>query len=213
MVKIIKKITKNSPNRERRKIIVVGTEGENKTEESYLRALERKQNKYHFVFADGNYTDPVRIVEDTIKKAEKEDLDYEQGDIAISIFDLDLCISKKSQLSKAKALCIEGNVQLITSNPCFEIWFLEHFQYTSKGFDNSKALIKELNKHLPGYTKSMIHFDDLYPLTGNAIKNCERLDRYHKDNSRIGEIEFCNPRTDMYKLVSMIIDNNFRHEN
>ena len=57
MVKRIKKITKNRPTRERKRIIVVGTEGNNKTEEIYFRNLEKKQTRYHFIFAEGNDTD------------------------------------------------------------------------------------------------------------------------------------------------------------
>ena len=51
MVKRIKKVTKGKVTRERKKIIVVGTEGQNKTEVLYLRELEKKQNKYHCIFA------------------------------------------------------------------------------------------------------------------------------------------------------------------
>ena len=43
MVKRIKKVTKGKVTRERKKIIVVGTEGQNKTEVLYLRELEKSR--------------------------------------------------------------------------------------------------------------------------------------------------------------------------
>ena len=47
MVKRIKKVTKGKVTRERKKIIVVGTEGQNNTEVMYRREMEKKQKKYH----------------------------------------------------------------------------------------------------------------------------------------------------------------------
>lgn len=96
MVKRIQKVTKSRITKKRKNIIVVGTEGKNnKTEENYLRNLERTQQKYHFIFASGNETDPVKIVRNTIKKAKAEELSYKDGDLAVSIFDLDLDWSKE----------------------------------------------------------------------------------------------------------------------
>ena len=45
MVKHIKKVTKRRPTRERKRIIVVGAEGNNKSEIQYFHELEKKQNK------------------------------------------------------------------------------------------------------------------------------------------------------------------------
>ena len=204
MVRRIKKITKNHPTRERKKIIVIGTEGDNKTESLYLRNLEKTQETYHFIFASGNETDPVKIVKNTIKKAKVEGISPRQGDLAISIFDLDLDSSKKNQLISAKNLSLNSNVLIITSNPCFEVWYLEHFGYTSKSFNNNAELIEELKKHVPKYRKSICDFEILYPLTEDAIKNCEMLDKHHRINSSEDMLEFSNPRTDVYQLIKLI---------
>ncbi|SCX02745.1 hypothetical protein SAMN02910339_00447 [Lachnospiraceae bacterium YSD2013] len=45
MVKRIKKVVKNLPNRERKKIIVVGTEGDNKADE--LNVFRNPQTEMH----------------------------------------------------------------------------------------------------------------------------------------------------------------------
>ena len=98
MVKRIKKITKEKVTRERKKIVVIGTEGKNKTEALYFRELEKKQNRYHCIFAPGNETDPVKIVRNTAKKAREEGLSFKEGDMAISVFDLDADEAKYLQL-------------------------------------------------------------------------------------------------------------------
>ena len=90
MVKRIKKVTKGRVTRERKRVIVIGTEGLNKTEILYFKELEKKQEKYHCIFAKGNETDPVKIVRNTAKRAREEELSYKEGDMAVSIFDLDV---------------------------------------------------------------------------------------------------------------------------
>ena len=205
MVNRIKKVVKSGATRERRKIIVVGTEGKNKTEEQYFRSLEKFQKKYHFIFAGGNDTDPVKIVRNTIKKAKDEDLSFEHGDMAISVFDLDLSHIKEEQVNRASELSKAKGVCLITSNPCFEIWFLEHFAYTSRPFASNDELIRELKKYMPGYSKNSDVSGVLHPMTAVAVENCKKLDKYHMEN-KSGKLSlFCNPRTDVYKIVEMII--------
>lgn len=204
MVKRIKKVTKEKVTRERKKIIVIGTEGQNKTEVLYFRELEKKQDRYHCIFAKGNATDPINIVRNTVKKAREEELSSKDGDLAISVFDLDVDESKRAQLKVAKEDALKKNIIIVTSNPCFEVWYLEHFGYTSKPFASSTAVIRELEKILPGYRKNACDIDSLYPRTEAAIKNCEMLDMYHTDNNAIDEL--ANPRTDMYKIVKLFFD-------
>lgn len=203
MVKRIKKITKGKVTRERKKIIVIGTEGHNKTEELYFRELEKTQNKFHCIFAKGNETDPIKIVRNTAKKAKDEELSFKEGDMAISVFDLDTAEAKQEQLRIAKEDARKKNISIVSSNPCFEVWYLEHFRYTSKPFASSGAVIRELGKIIPGYRKNACDFKILYPKTETAIENCRRLDQYHVDNNEFDE--FANPRTDMYKVIQTII--------
>lgn len=140
----------------------------------------------------------------TINKAKTEGISLRHGDLAISIFDLDLDNSKKDQLNHAKDLSANSNVVIVTSNPCFEVWYLEHFGYTSKSFNSNAELIEEVKKHIPKYQKNTCDFEILYPLTEVAIKNCELLDGYHRNNSSEGMFEFSNPRTDVYKIIKLI---------
>lgn len=204
MVKRIKKVTKGKVTRERKKIIYIGTEGKNKTEVLYFRELEKKQNKYHCIFAQGNETDPVKIVRNTARKVKEEELSLKKGDLAISVFDLDANRAKYLQLMEAKAIAEEKNIQIIVSNPCFEIWYLAHFGFSTRPFSSSSTVIKELEKYLPGYQKNRCDIEVLYPKTKDAIKNCERLEKYHIDNN--GNVETANPRTDIYRVIKILID-------
>lgn len=53
MVKRIKKVTKNKPTRKRKKLIVVGTEGVNRTETLYLHELEKSKKIIIFFLRKG----------------------------------------------------------------------------------------------------------------------------------------------------------------
>ena len=206
MVIKAKRVKKNKTTRVRKKLLLAGTEGNNKTEKIYLREMERRQNDYHILFAPGNETDPVNIVKNTIRAKNKEALSSKKGDIAISVFDLDAEEKKKPQLSEAKRLAEKGNVQIITSNPCFEVWYLEHFGYTSKNFQNSSEVIKDLVKHCPRYQKNSCDFELFYPLTEVAIENCKLLKEFHENHGFEVIDEFNNPRTDVYKVVELLFD-------
>ncbi len=205
MVSRIKKTVKGKITRERKKIIVVGTEGNNKTEISYLRYIEKKQNDYHFIFAAGNDTDPASIVRNTIKKARDEEISQKNGDMAISLFDLDLDKTKEIQLNEAKGLADSKKINIYTSNPCFEIWYIEHFGYTSKPFYNSTEVIRSIKKFIPEYTKNMKDYDYIYPLTRNAITNCIQLEEHHRKSGTASMPEFCNPQTEVHRLVQIIL--------
>ena len=206
MVKRIKKTVKNRPTRERRKLVVVGTEGNNKTEELYFKELEKIQSKFHFIFAKGNETDPVKIVRNTANRAKIEELSYKDGDKAVSVFDLDLDTDKIPQLIAAKNIADKKNVTIYPSNPCFEVWYLEHFEYTSKLFHSSNEVIRELEKYLPNYKKNYCDFDILYPRTENAIDNCKKLDKHHRDVGTNTSIEFANPSTSIHTLIEVLME-------
>lgn len=100
---MVKRATKKQSKRKKSKnIIVLAAEGANKTEKIYFNEFNSKQNKYRSIPARGNNTDPVKIVQDAISSAQKEELDYEDGDKAVAIFDVDF--GKEKQIQQAVKL-------------------------------------------------------------------------------------------------------------
>ncbi len=81
------------------------------------------------------------------------------GDITvICVFDTDVSQRndvENSKLQKFRKKYVKNqNVIICDSLPSIEFWFLLHFVQTSKAFANSKAVEKELEKHIIGYSKS-----------------------------------------------------------
>lgn len=154
----------------RKKVIVFSYEGKtNKTESIYFS---------HFVPCDDNcvikhfssgVTDPVKMVEST--KSKRKIFDYNAREDRTYIFiDGD---NNKDKIKIINELIAKQprDIKIILSNPCFEIWFLNHFVKTTKSFHNGKELIEELDKHIVGYNKNKDYYYQLNEKRDAALKN------------------------------------------
>ena len=200
----VKRVVKDKPNRKERRLLIVGTEGGKNTEQLYLRGLERSQNKYHIIFASGNDTDAKSIVESTATTAKKEGIDRRFGDRAFSIFDLDLDKQKIGLYNSACETARNNKVEVLTSNPTFELWLLLHFEYSTRQYSNAKELEKYLKKHLPKYTKTDIQFEELYPRRFDAIVNAKKLIEFQEQNGTEQIKAFNNPITYVHKMAELL---------
>ncbi len=88
----------------------------------------------------------------------------------------------------------------VGSSPCFEYWFLLHFEYTDRPFLNCEAVQRQLKKYFPEYTKNL---PDIYARLKNktsiAIKHANQARCAAEDIATIPSI------TDVDELVQKII--------
>ena len=140
----------------------------------------------------------------SIRKQWKEEGAHKQiGDRALVIVDLDNSESKAKEIRRLK----NGNdiEEYIVSNPSFEVWYLLHFEYSTRSYIDAGAAIKELKKHHPGYEKT----SDMYPFMkkkmGEAIANAEKLEAYYNVEEHLHPDVNCNPYTDVHKLVKKLL--------
>ena len=188
--------------REERKILLVATEGNNKTEKNYFTEFNRTQNRYHIVFAEGNNTDPAKVVTDAAVSSENRGLELTHGDKAYAVVDTDF--GKEKQIQEARRLAEKYRVDLLLSNPCFEIWFLLHFRYSTRGYSSNSEVLDEIKNRWSDYEKNMESFSSITDRTEIAIENAMQLEKYHEKNNEKVVIERCNPSTNVYKLVELI---------
>lgn len=191
--------------RKTRKIIVLGVEGKNQTETLYFSELERRQNDYHFIFHKTNDTDPLKIINNTAKDAKKQGLNTKYGDIAAVVFDMDLDYAKTKEHKQILELAKNKNIEIYSSNPCFELWYLLHFRYSTKSFNSSKEVIDELKKYIPDYKKNRCDFNILEPQSYEAIKNAKQLQTKIAETSKNRNSIVNNPNTDVYKIVETVL--------
>ena len=202
MVRRATRRQKGRYTRKRKQVILIATEGDNKTEKTYFHDFNGRVQTISIVFADGNSTDPVKIVKDAIQSAKKRGIDFDYGDKVYAVFDTDF--NKEEQITEARKTARENNMELILSNPCFEVWILQHFRFSTRGYNSNDDVIAELINRWPDYRKSIGSFRYVSDRTEIAIENARKLIDFHNDINPRTDIERRNPSTDVYKLVEMI---------
>lgn len=194
---------KQNKKRKTKKVLVLAAEGTNKTEKTYFNEFNTKQNEFRIIHARGNNTDPVKIVQDAINTAAREEVDYEYGDRAVAVFDVDF--GKENQIIEAIELAKKNSVDVFLSNPCFEVWLLLHYRYSTKSYTNNEAVINDLIKHWPKYEKSIDSFKSLDNLMDIAVTNAKKVKEYFLRVDGIDDVKKCNSSTDVHELVEMLL--------
>lgn len=193
--------TRGKVTRKRKSIILIQCEGKNKTEEIYFNNF-RKNPLYTICFAKGNYTDPANMVKSLLQEINERGLSKKDNDKAYCVFDTDTNLQKQLQINEAYRLSKKNSIiELIKSNPCFELWFLIHFKKTTKIFNSNDNVIQELRKVLPNYEKNKDYYALLENRTKDAIENAKFIEKHHT-SCRKNIIDMsCNPSTEVYKIL------------
>lgn len=193
---------RREPKREPYDYVLIVCEG-SKSEPSYLRALRtayRLSNaNIEITPADG--TDPMSVVRYAEARMEPYDRVY-------CVFDRDghanydeaLRHVKDSKAGRA------GKLAAITSWPCFEVWLLLHFRFSTAAFvamgrrSSCDRAVNELKEHLPKYAKgyASVYADTSHHLA-TAIAHGKRLEKYCSDCGSD------NPATKVHVLVEYLI--------
>ena len=201
---------RNKQSRKEKPMIIITAEGRNETEARYFNNFRTADCPYIIKFHKaGHLTDPTKLAESIRKRWDAEDADVRTGDMAFVVVDLD---NKESKAKEIQQLEAKNRVEkFIVSNPCFEVWYLLHYGFSTKSYINADAVIRELKKQYPEYEKT----SDMYPLLkdkmGDAIINAERLEDYFKAEWRLHPDADCNPSTDVHNLVKMLIEIDKKH--
>ena len=190
--------------RKQKSKILIAAEGKNKTEKTYFSNFEDGKKSYNITYARGNNTDPLKLVKMLIKEIDELKLDLQDDDVAYCIFDTDVDTNRNKIIEEAIQLARKNNIKIITSSPCFELWFLLHYDYTTANMD-SEEVIKRLKEYYPKYEKNINIYPDIIKEIDLAIDRAKKIEKYQIDNNRrIGTVE-ANPNTEVYKIVEYLM--------
>lgn len=201
-----KNYARRGPQREPYDVVLIVCEGA-KSEPAYFRGLRiayRLSNaNIHVMSADGS--DPMSIVMFAENEIARPRNEYDK---AFCVFDrnghanYDAALARIANSPDGQT----GTLQAITSWPCFEVWFLLHFRYSTAPFNRTASesscdrAIRELLKFVPEYTKGrQTIFEELASQMPNAITNAKRL---HAHNM---SCDSSNPSTRIHTLVEYLI--------
>lgn len=205
MVRKVDQKKRGKVSRKTKKIILIGAEGKNQTERKYFKAFNQVQSEYKIMAGKGNNTNPVGVVEDLLKSAKQEELDLKDGDILACFIDVDFKNGRDQELRAAMKLARQNNISVFLSNPCFEIWYLLHFRYSTKPYGSNEEVIKELGSYISDYSKSKDVYDLIENKIDQALLNTKRLESYHLENGTNDRLKK-PPSTEAYKLIEMILE-------
>ena len=109
---------------------------------------------------------------------------------------------KKTALQEFQELhnkCKRNNkIVVVVNNPCFEFWVLLHFLYTNRFYENYKALLPDLQKHLPNYEKTEKYFVRTSPNIYRRLK--EKLPIAISNSEKLGGFDFGNVAAGMSEM-------------
>ena len=195
---------RNSNSRKRKKVIFIATEGKNKTERLYFKKFN--SDKVQMRFAKGGSTDPVNMVSELLSECKDMGFDPEAGDMAYCVLDSDFSINKNNQMALADKKAKKNDLSLIVSSPCFEIWYLCHYEYSTKVFGSNEEVIDELKKRMPQYDKNKEDmYEILLQMKDNAVENAKKLEKYNlQSGKKLHTVEFMTS-TEVYRIIETIV--------
>lgn len=188
-------------SKHKRPLIVICSEGSKKSSEYYyFRNFSNRDLRIQF--STGNSTDPKGMLDDLIKYIHNEDIKSEDNVKIFLVLDTDLNEKRISEIKEIEEKCNEYNIEIITSAPTFEIWYLMHYRDNRLKFNTSKEVKRELEIINGKYSETM----DMYRITNNKIeearKIAETLEKGIIDNKE--DLLISNPHTSVYKILDAI---------
>jgi hypothetical protein len=103
------------------------------------------------------------------------------------------------------------NVKIIINHPCLEFWFLLHYEFTEKLYQNCGDATRQLKKYLPDYQKTAKYYtkqnNDIYlklrPKLEHAISNAKKLKTFDfgQPNSAMTQMQFLFEIEEMISIL------------
>jgi hypothetical protein len=185
--------------------VLIVCEGE-KTEPEYLKGLQKfhRLSNANITIVPGDGNDPVSIVRHALDAYRRADGDFNR---VYCVFDRDGHANYQEALDLVanSPLGRKGKLFAITSVPCFEIWVLLHFAYTTAPFVTAGGrsacdnVISAIRGHVPEYQKALAGtFEQLQPRLDTALTHANRLAQHNRDT------DSPNPATKVHELVSYL---------
>ena len=190
-------------------LIVICSEGGKKSSEYYyFRNFTNRDLRIQF--STGNSTDPKGMLEDLLKYIHNEDIASEDNCKIFLVLDTDLNEKRINEIKEIKSICTDNNIEIVTSAPTFEIWYVMHYRNNRLMFKTSKEVKKELQSLNGTYTESMDMYKIIKESTDSARNIAESIEkRIIKNNENL---LYSNPHTSIYKILDVIDEFNDLNE-
>ena len=188
-------------SKKKKPLIVICTEGGKKSSE-YLYFRHFASRDLRIQFSSGNSTDPEGMLEDLINYINNEDIKSEDECKIFLVIDTDLNENRIKKIEEIIPKCQKYNIEIITSAPTFEIWYLMHYRKNKLKFSTSQDVKKELEKINGIYKENMDMYQSIIEMLEEAKKTALNIDqKIINDNE---DLFRTNPHTSIYKIIVAI---------
>ena len=182
-------------------LIVICSEGGKKSSEYYYFRNHTNRD-LRIQFSTGNSTDPKGMLDDLLKYIRNEDIASEDNCRIFLVLDTDLDEKRISEIKEIEQRCIDNNIEIVTSAPTFEIWYLMHYRNNRLKFQTSKEVKRELQNINGTYTENMDMYKIIKDSTDNARSTAQSLEQQIIRNKE--DLLSSNPHTSIYKILDAI---------
>ena len=182
-------------------LIVICSEGGKKSSEYYYFRNHANRD-LRIQFSTGNSTDPKGMLEDLLKYIRNEDIASEDNCRIFLVLDTDLDEKRINEIKKIEQKCIDNNIEIVTSAPTFEIWYLMHYRNNRLNFQTRKEVKRELQNINGTYAESMDMYKIIKESTDNARSTAQSLEQQVIRNK--DDLLSSNPHTSIYKILDAI---------
>lgn len=182
-------------------LIVICSEGGKKSSEYYYFRNHTNRD-LRIQFSTGNSTDPKGMLDDLLKYIRNEDIASEDNCRIFLLLDTDLDERRISEIKEIEQECIDNNIEIVTSAPTFEIWYLMHYRNNRLKFQTSKEVKRELQNINGTYTESMDMYKIIKDSTDNARSTAQSFEQQIIRNKE--DLLSSNPHTSIYKILDAI---------
>jgi len=213
MARQIRENARGSKKRTPYPVVIIVCDAE-KTEPRYFSHFKRRDKPLRIeVVKDASGKDYNAVIRSAIDAKDKHIAGTESSWAVWCVSDVDVDINtpgnqsvRNNQLKEYVKKAKYNGFKIALSNPCFELWYLLHFAYTTEPKRNYDAVIKKLAKHVPNYKKT----NDVYGLLADkqaaAITHAKRLNSYHDEQGKTDFMDVSvNPYTNVWDLVELLI--------
>jgi hypothetical protein len=91
-----------------------------------------------------------------------------------------------------------NSIEILVNSPCFELWLLLHFTYTTRDFNNCSEVINELKKCDSSYEKSIKKYEKIYKEYEDKLKSAI-------DRAKQLDEEKTESQAQIYKIIEKLI--------
>ena len=188
-------------SKKKKPLIVICTEGGKKSSE-YLYFRHFASRDLRIQFSSGNSTDPEGMLEDLINYINNEDIKSEDECKIFLVIDTDLNENRIKKIEEIIPECQKYNIEIITSAPTFEIWYLMHYRKNKLKFSTSQDVKKELEKINGIYKENMDMYQSIIEMLEEAKKTALNIDKKIINDNE--DLFRSNPHTSIYKIIVAI---------